>query len=401
VPTDLAAADALADEAHRGQTRRHGTPYVEHPRAVRRIVDDLAHACRIAIDDDVRATALLHDVLEDSEHDEASLSARVGPAVTARVGLLTKHGKGEAATAAYYERLMKEADARTALVKVADRCHNLSELHKAPNRDKLKSYVEETLRYLVPLARTAAPGLERALGDAMRAALRAQRVPFPSEVAEPARRVPRGLYAIVEPKSDVDALVRQVRALCEGGVALVQLRAKGIDDREILELCACVQIECARFDVPLLINDRADLCVATAADGLHVGQTDLPAHIARRIVGREVLIGTSSHTLAQAEAAAQDDTNDYVAIGPVYASPTKVGHAPIVSTLGLREVADKIARPVVAIGGITDPVRAADVAAAGAHLAAAISAVAGEDPHAMARRMSLAFFAAAPAPTRS
>lgn len=392
---DLSAVDALAADAHHGQTRRHGSPYIDHPRAVRLLVEDLGYATRIPVDDSMRAAALLHDVIEDSDIDERALRARFGEDVARRVALLTKSGKGDDATRTYYERMGREADVGVRLIKVADRCHNLSELHKAPDPDKLTRYVEETERFVRPVA-SPHPGLTRALDDAMRAALRAQRLPVPPPLQVRRGRVPSGVYAIVSPTTHVDELIAQIRALCEGGVALIQLRAKGLDDRAVLELLACAFGETARFDVPLIVNDRADLCRMSGVDGLHVGQTDVPAHLARRILPREAIVGTSTHTRAQADALRADTSNDYIAVGPVFASPTKQGHAAIVGTLGLKEIAATTPHPVVAIGGVVEPARAADVRAAGAHCAAAVSALAGPDPQQMARRMALAFAAAEP-----
>jgi thiamine-phosphate pyrophosphorylase len=393
VPLDLTLVDALAADAHQGQTRRHGAPYIEHPRAVLRLVDDLAYAVGLPIDDAVRATALLHDVIEDSPVTEASLAEKFGADVARRVALLTKTGKGPDATRAYYDRLMREADPATRLVKACDRCHNLSELHKDADAGKLAKYVEETRQHVIPLAATV-PGLRAALDDAMRTALRAQ------HAVKGTDKLPPGLYAIVEPTQDVDELVLRARALCQGGVALIQLRSKGKDDREVLDLVALLVAECARYDVDVVVNDRADLCVAAGADGVHVGRTDLPAAVARRIVGRDAIVGTSTHTYDQlvhkARASGAVDAADYLALGPIFESPTKKGHAAVVGVNELARAAKDSKRPVAAIGGITSPARVAECARAGAHLVCALSALAlpPTEAHAMARRMSLTFFAA-------
>ena len=160
-------ADRLAHEAHAGQTRRHGAPYISHPRAVLRILDDMAFACALAVDDGVRATALLHDVLEDCEaFTPAILSQRFGPVVAGAVVALTKTGKGDAFTAAYYAEL-QQAVPSTKLVKICDRLHNLSELHKQPDPQKVVRYVDETLLHVRPLALSLHAGLVAAIDNAI------------------------------------------------------------------------------------------------------------------------------------------------------------------------------------------------------------------------------------------
>ncbi len=417
----LERARAIAYEAHHGQTRRHGAPYIRHPEAVRTLIDDVGPACGIAVDDVTRAAALLHDVLEDNEVgiDAAELRARFGAEVTRRVELLTKTGKGPEATAAYYARLADGADDALRLVKVCDRLHNLGELHLAPSRDKLDAYVEETLAHVVPLARGAStPGLVQALDDGMRAACRAQKKPLPASLAPPAARVPAGLYAVVAPHAEpsstahgavpllsspvhrveaqalLDELERRAAALVEGGVAMVQLRAKGFADRDVLALLEPLLARCRPYGVPVIVNDRPDLCVAADADGVHVGQTDMPPKLARRIVGADALVGASSHTEPELLDACADGGADLVAVGPVFASPTKSGHAPVVGLEALARRTKLAPLPVVAIGGVTTPGRVADCARAGARLVAAVSALDVDDPRFMCRRMSLAFAAA-------
>ena len=112
-------AHALAAEAHAGQRRRHGAPYIDHPVAVAAIAQDLAHAVGVPFDDVAIATALLHDVIEDSpDHSEAVVADRLGQEVASRVLHLTKTGKGHEATAAYYGQLMG-ALPTTRLTKIA------------------------------------------------------------------------------------------------------------------------------------------------------------------------------------------------------------------------------------------------------------------------------------------
>lgn len=410
----LESALAIAREAHHGQRRRHGVPYIGHPIAVRQLAEDLASACGLEIDDGVRAVALLHDVLEDSDIGRAELSARFGEDVAGAVDLLTKTGKGPAATAAYYRRLQAEADDRVRLLKISDRVHNLSELHLSADEKKLDEYVRETIEYLVELARGARDpkvraGLLAALEDAMRVACRAQRRAPPASLVVKPERVPKGIYAVISPSHVADSIAssksieetsRRIRELIEGGVAMVQVRAKGSTDREVLQVVEALLPPCRAAGVPLIVNDRADLCVAAGADGVHLGQTDLPPRLARRIIGVDALLGTSSHSLPELLEAGTEGAADLVAVGPVYPSPTKQGHAPVVGLDAFARRCDLSRLPVVAIGGVTSPARTAECARAGAHLVAAVSALDGKEARAMCRRMS-ATFAAACAATRA
>ena len=395
---------AIAREAHHGQSRRHGAPYLGHPLAVRVLVEELGHAVGLSIDDATKAVALLHDVIEDSEIGREELAARFGDRVANEVWLLTKSGKGEDATAAYYARLTREATDVVKLIKVCDRLHNLSELHLAQSADTLARYVDETLAHVVPLARAAvargvARGLEAALLDGIRAACRAQGHVIPGPAAAPARAVPSGLYAIVMPRHGelsgaVDDLARRAAALIAGGAVVLQVRCKDRSDREVLALLEAVRGPCAKAGVPLVVNDRADLCVAARAHGVHVGQTDLPPPSARALVGADALVGASSHTEPQLFEVCAQGGADHVAVGPIYASPTKQGHAPVVGLEALARRAHLSPLPVVAIGGVTSAERAAACGRAGAALVAVASALDVDDARPVARRLATSFVAA-------
>lgn len=386
----LEGALSIAQEAHEGQTRRHGAPYISHPIAVGRLVEDVADALQFPVDDRTRAVALLHDVVEDSEITTDELAARFGDTVARGVDLLTKKGKGPDATRAYYERLTREADDALRVVKICDRVHNLSELHLAPDEAKLRKYIDETLELIVPFAHSAADkavaaGLVAALHDGMRAALRAQRAPMRDALRDDAK-VPFGLYAIVDNVARVDELIA-------GGVVLLQLRNKKCaNDRALVDLARDL---IARVDgrVPVVINDRADVAVAVDAAGVHVGLGDMPPKLARKIVGDARLVGASSHTDPELHEVLGTGA-DHAAVGPVFESPTKSGHAPVVGVDALAHRAKKSSLPVVAIGGVTTPARAAQCGRAGAHLVAAVSALDVAEARVMARRMSVSFVAA-------
>ncbi len=196
-----------------------------------------------------------------------------------------------------------------------------------------------------------------------------------------------GLYAIVSPpmtSGEEAAFLRRVEAILAGGAARMQLRIKDDrDDRARLALIEAVLQRCRQAKVPLLVNDRTDLAAAARADGVHVGDRDLPAPMARRLLGREALVGTSTHSLLQLQEAAQDGGACHLALGPIWASSTKQGHAAVVGLDVLRAACRATELPVVAIGGITTPERAQAAALAGAAFVAVVSALEGRDPDAV------------------
>ncbi|HME71046.1 MAG TPA: thiamine phosphate synthase [Myxococcota bacterium] len=184
--------------------------------------------------------------------------------------------------------------------------------------------------------------------------------------------------------------VEQARAACEGGAAVVQLRAKRATDRAALEMAADIRSITRARGALFFINDRFDLALLAEADGVHLGQDDigpacLPAEARRRL-----LIGRSTHTLAQARAARAEPV-DYVAFGPVFETHSKDSPYDPRGLALLTEAVRSVApHPVIAIGGI-DLARAASVVRAGAAGAAVISAVAGAvDPVAAARALARA-----------
>lgn len=163
----------------------------------------------------------------------------------------------------------------------------------------------------------------------------------------------------------------QVALLADGGATLVQLREKRLAALQFYEE-AKTALDVARArGVRLIINDRADIAQALGL-GVHLGQDDLPPEAARRLLGEEAVIGYSTHTVAQAIAAAELPI-DYLAIGPIFATATKDNPSPVVGQDGLRAVRSALGNiPLVAIGGIT-PANSRKVIAAGADSVAMIS----------------------------
>ena len=186
------------------------------------------------------------------------------------------------------------------------------------------------------------------------------------------------LYLVTGP---VPAMERLVEHALAAGVRLVQYRAKegcGLNDRGRLEQAQRLRELCARHDALFLVNDRIDLALAVDADGVHLGQDDLPVALARRLLGPERLIGRSTHAIEQLRRAEVEGC-DYIGVGPVNATPTKPGREPV----GLAYVAAAAAEariPFFAIGGI-DTTNLAAVLATGARRVAVVRAItAAADP---------------------
>ncbi len=197
----------------------------------------------------------------------------------------------------------------------------------------------------------------------------------------------RGLYAIVDPAAcrGRDALA-VAGAILEGGCAVLQLRDKRGDARVRESLALQLRALCRQAGTAFVINDYVELALRVGADGLHLGQGDTPLPQARAQLGAEVAIGLSTHDLAQARAAGEAGA-DLIGFGPVFATRSKRDPDPVVGLAGLRAACAEIALPVVAIGGI-GPDNAAEIAASGAAMGAAISALCGaDDPRAAARRL--------------
>jgi thiamine-phosphate pyrophosphorylase len=175
----------------------------------------------------------------------------------------------------------------------------------------------------------------------------------------------RGLYAIV---GDDDPVGRAGEAL-DGGAGVVQVRMKRTPAGEVLQASRRI-VELARGRALVVVNDRADLAVLAGADGVHVGDEDLPPGEVRRLVGEAMLVGRTCRTLAEARAALAEGA-DHVGFGPVFGSRSKALSVPPRGLSPLREVAVSLGAPVVAIGGIAlDTI--GEVAAAGAAAAAVI-----------------------------
>jgi len=206
----------------------------------------------------------------------------------------------------------------------------------------------------------------------------------------PRAKLPAGFYGVVDVEASAGWIERAVwlaEELQAGGAAVLQVRMKTGGSGAYLEVAAAVRAACR---VPLVVNDRVDIALAVGAEGVHLGQDDLPLAAARRIAPG-LWIGISTHNLAQAREAAAGGA-DYLGFGPIYPTGTKKNPDPVVGVGQLARVAELVAPvPVVAIGGIT-PARAAEIAEAGAAAACVISAVnRSADVRGAARQVAAAF----------
>ena len=185
--------------------------------------------------------------------------------------------------------------------------------------------------------------------------------------AEHASRIARiqGIYAIVGDEDPVGL----ARAAVDGGARVVQVRMKRASSGALLAAAREI-VALARGRALVIVNDRADLAILSGADGVHVGDEDLPPEEARRILGPALLVGRSTRTLGEARAAIAAGA-DHVGFGPMFGTRSKELAVPARGTAALREVAASLGVPVVAIGGITSDT-VGEVAGAGAAAAAMI-----------------------------
>jgi len=176
------------------------------------------------------------------------------------------------------------------------------------------------------------------------------------------------------------------RAAIEGGATAIQLRDKEATTRELIEAGLALRDLTREREVAFIINDRVDVALAVDADGVHVGQDDMPATLARKLVGPDKIVGVSASTIEEA-LQAEADGADYISASPVFATPTKPDAAPPTGLEGLRAIVEAVRIPVVAIGGINEG-NVEEVIRAGAAGVAVISAVVGApDIAAAARRL--------------
>ena len=148
-----------------------------------------------------------------------------------------------------------------------------------------------------------------------------------------------------------DTLEEAVELAIKGGATIIQLREKDCTSREFYELALSIKDITDAYEVPLIINDRLDIALAVHADGVHLGQSDIPVQVARNVMGPNCIVGATANTLEKAKEAWQSGA-DYLGVGDVYGSATKNDTKPV-ELKELKKICDTVKIPVVAIGGIS------------------------------------------------
>lgn len=205
------------------------------------------------------------------------------------------------------------------------------------------------------------------------------------------------LYLVLDPDlcGGLDGMLATTVAAVESGVTVVQLRAPGWKKRQWLDAARELKALLAATPVPLIINDQVDIALAVDADGVHVGQDDLPVAEVRRLIGPDKWLGLSISSRAELEAADLSGV-DYLGIGPVFPTGSKLDAAPACGLAELAELVKLGGLPTVAIGGI-GLTNCGDVLRAGADGVAVVSAICGQhDPAAATQKLAQAIRAARP-----
>ncbi len=151
---------------------------------------------------------------------------------------------------------------------------------------------------------------------------------------------------LVKPRS----LIEVVEMVIEGGATAIQLRDKYASDEEMIALGRKILI-LTTGKIPLIVNDRVNVALIIGADGVHVGQSDMPADKVKKLIGPNMILGVSASTVAQA-IKAQKDGADYLGVGPVFSTQTKTDADPPIGLHGLSDIRNAVSLPIVAIGGI-------------------------------------------------
>ncbi|MDO5824557.1 thiamine phosphate synthase [Methanobrevibacter sp.] len=159
------------------------------------------------------------------------------------------------------------------------------------------------------------------------------------------------LYLVTDKSDDVDRFLNTIEEAIKGGVSVVQIREKTAETLDFYNLALRVKEITAKYNIPLIINDRVDVALAIDAEGVHVGQSDMPCDITRKLIGKDKILGVSAATIGEAQKA-QKDGADYIGTGALFPTATK-DDAPSITKQDLKEIAESIDIPVVAIGGIT------------------------------------------------
>lgn len=201
----------------------------------------------------------------------------------------------------------------------------------------------------------------------------------------------QGVYLVTDRNLCLGRSVTAVVAdAVKAGLACVQLREKALSTRDFLDQALALKPILRSAGIPLLINDRVDIALAAGADGVHLGQTDMPYAAARRLLGPSAVIGLSVETWEDV-AAAQNLDVDYLGVSPIFATPTKTDTKTPWGLDGLARIRAWSRHPLVAIGGL-NAANAPEIIRAGAHAVAVVSAIcSAQDPCAAARDLGRCF----------
>ena len=165
------------------------------------------------------------------------------------------------------------------------------------------------------------------------------------------KNIDLSLYLVTDKSDDVEKFLNTIEEAIKGGVTVVQIREKTAETLDFYNLALQVKEITTKYNVPLIINDRVDVALAIDADGVHVGQSDMPCDVTRKLIGEDKILGVSAATIDEARKA-EEDGADYIGTGAVFPTATK-DDAPSITKQDLKDVVDSISIPVVAIGGIT------------------------------------------------
>ncbi|SDA44035.1 thiamine phosphate synthase [Methanobrevibacter millerae] len=164
-------------------------------------------------------------------------------------------------------------------------------------------------------------------------------------------KVDLSLYLVTDNSDNEEKFLKTIEDAILGGVSVVQIREKTADTLDFYNLALKVKKITGKYNVPLIINDRVDIALAIDADGVHVGQSDMPCDVTRKLIGKDKILGVSAATVEEAQKAEKDGA-DYIGTGAIFPTATK-DDAESVTINELKEIVESINIPVVAIGGIT------------------------------------------------
>jgi thiamine-phosphate pyrophosphorylase len=203
------------------------------------------------------------------------------------------------------------------------------------------------------------------------------------------QKIQYSLYLVTDSTLAKMSLPEVVKKAVAGGITCVQIREKSADTRKFIEIAAAIKNILAGSSVPLIINDRVDIALAVKADGVHLGQSDMPFEMARRICGSDMIIGISAESVNNAVEAERNGA-DYIAVSPVFSTPTKTNTAKPLGLDGIKNIKKLVKLPVIGIGGINLS-NAASVIKSGADGIAVVSSImATDDPEKAARELKAA-----------